>query len=235
MSLDWKSYWAERPPLRRGTLDEALIQVGKTQLGKPVAASQLDMLVAHVVETLGLTRDSLGVDLGCGNGLVTRALAARIAYAVGFDYSPVLLEAARLHFAGTNVAYRRADLGRMEGVELPAGAFDAAWSIEVIQNLDPDSLTRLLKWLAGVMPRSFRFLASGIPDIGQIRAFYDTDERWQRHLENARAGREQMGYWWHVDELAAAAERAGLNVRLHRLPPEYYTAHYRLDALFWRD
>jgi len=235
MSFDWKSYWAERPPLRSGALDEALIQVGKTQLGKPVAASQLDVLVAHVVETLDLKRESRGVDLGCGNGLVTRALAARIGYAVGFDYSPTLLDAARLHFAESNVAYRQADLRQMKGVELPGGEFDAAWSIEVLQNLDPDSLTGLLQWLADAMPQRFRFLASGIPDIGRIRAFYNTDERWQRHLESARAGREQMGYWWHTDELATAAGRAGLNVRFHHLPPEYYTAHYRIDALFWRD
>ena len=235
MSFDWQSYWARRLPLREGTVHEALVQVGETRFGQPVATSQLDILVDHIVDLLDLKPHARALDLGCGNGLVTYALAGRIAHVVGFDYSPALLATARSHFMRPNLIYREADLRKMEGEELTVGSYDSAWSIEVVQNLDPVSLTALLKWLARVMTSRFRFLASGIPDISRIRAFYDTEERWQRHLENAKAGREQMGYWWSTDELAAAADCARLNVRFDSLPRPYYTSRYRLEAMFWRD
>ena len=234
MSIDWKNYWSIRSPLRNGTVDDALVQVGKTQFGQPVDASQLTILVNHVANILDLGPRARTLDLGCGNGLVTRALAKRVGHVIAFDYSPILLKTAKTNFSGPNIVYHEADLTRMDETKLSDGAFEAAWSIEVIQNLDPNSLIGLLRWLANKMSSKFHFLVSGIPDISRIRAFYDTEERWQQHLLNTEAGREQMGRWWSSDELTAVANSVDLKVRFESLPSNYYTAHYRLDAVFWR-
>ena len=233
MSLDWREYWAGRPAATDvADLDELLRQIGKTQFGVPVGAEQLDLLVAHLADSLGVDAASNGVDLGCGNGVVTRRLAERLGRVVGFDYSAALLQTAQTHNAAPNVAYRSADLTEATQLVLPEGRFDVAWSVEVVQNLDPASLTALLRRLREVLSPGFRFLASGIPDIARIRAFYDTDERWAWHLENESAGREQMGRWWSADELAGVAAAAGVEVEIRPLPVAYYTSHYRFDALF---
>jgi len=234
MSLNWPEYWAQRPRTATGDLDDLLAQVGKTQLGKPVEAAQVDVLVEHLAGTLALTSSDRALDLGCGNGLLTARLAPRVAEVVGLDYSAALLEDAATHSSAPNIGYRQADLRAASAISLPPGPWTAAWSVEVVQNLDPASLVELLRFLADAMSDDMRFLASGIPDQARIRSFYDTEERWSLHLENERNGREQMGRWWEKAELEDAAAQAGLSVRFVALPSSYYTAHYRTDALFTR-
>jgi trans-aconitate methyltransferase len=242
MSLDWKAYWAERPALNDGSVEEMLAQVGKTMFGKPVSTDELDLLVDHVAARLDLSPQTVALDLGCGNGLVTSRLAERVAAVVGIDYSPTLVADAQRHSQLPNVRYLQADLSRpstvdLSRVDLPAihsavPPFDAAWSIEVVQNLDPDGLTALLHWLTTIAKPGFRLLASGIPDIERIREFYDTEERWQHHLDNESQGREQMGRWWSRAEVLQAADSAGYTAEIGELPERYYTARYRFDALF---
>lgn len=231
MTIDWQLYWASRPQSLDGSIEEALAQVGKTRFGKPVPPEQITLLVEYIAETLRLSPDMAALDLGCGNGLITHALATRVEHVVGFDYSPALLETARKHFSASNVSYRTGDLTRMESQALHLSAIDVAWSIEVIQNLDPTTLPNLLSWLEKVLVPGGRFLASGIPDIDRIRSFYNTEERWRMHLENEREGREQMGHWWSKDDLSDAAETAGLQIEFVTLPEDFYTSTYRVDAL----
>lgn len=232
MSLNWQSYWTGRPDVVDASIDEMLVQVGKTQFGAPVESQQLEVLVAHLAAAVPLNASSSALDLGCGNGLITARLATRVQRVVGLDYSQTLLGTARAYSAAANIAYLQADLRDMSDVALPAGQHDAAWSVEVVQNLDPADLTRLLRWLATVMAPGFRFLASGIPDSARIRNFYNTPERWQLHLDNEAAGRENMGRWWSREEITEAATAAGVAVEILSLPDAYYTSHYRFDALF---
>ncbi len=233
-SFDWQDYWASRRTLAEKSVEGALAQVGKTIMGKPIPADQLDIIVGHVASVLELSPNDHALDLGCGNGLVTSQLARYVASVTGLDYSENLLRTAREHFCAPGTCYRFANLQNLETIDLDGMVATKAWSIEVVQNLDPESLTRLLRWLSHVMSPVFSFLASGIPNGEQIRAFYDTDERWEQHIRNERLGREQMGRWWHQEELADCAEAAGIKVSFLGLPGELYTAHYRMDALFER-
>ena len=66
------------------------------------------------------------VDLGCGFGWFARwARAAGAAHVLGIDVSEKMLTRARAETADTAIEYRIADL---ETLELPAGAFDFAYS-----------------------------------------------------------------------------------------------------------
>lgn len=232
MSLDWDAYWSGRSTVVDAGVDDLLIQVGKTQFGEPVGADQLALLVGHLADTLPMGPDRDAIDLGCGNGLVTSLIAPRLRTVVGLDYSAALLDTARARNAADNITYRRADLRDASAVVLPGDGYQLAWSVEVVQNLDPESLSGLLRWLRGVMAPGFHFLASGIPDDDRIRDFYNTPDRWQHHLDLAAEGREPMGRWWTREEIAAAAADAGVAVEFRRLPEGYYTSHYRFDALF---
>lgn len=234
MSKDWKSYWAKRPAASLGSNEQLLAQVGKTRFGSPVPMEQVELLVQHITDVLQFCHQDSGLDFGCGNGLVTSALSSHMGRVIGYDYSDVLLETARKHFENDRLRFRQADLGLADEIVSPGEGFNMAWSIEVIQNLDPISIKNLLRWMKRQMTVDFRFLASGIPDKERIRNFYDTEERWQLHVKNEALGKEQMGRWWSRSEFTQIAEDVELSVRFLSLPDAYYTSNYRFDALFSR-
>ena len=66
------------------------------------------------------------LDLGCGTGVVTRALAGRVGRITGVDQSPVMIQAARRLAAEAGVADRiDFQVGDVHALDLPDGAFDA--------------------------------------------------------------------------------------------------------------
>jgi 2-polyprenyl-6-hydroxyphenyl methylase/3-demethylubiquinone-9 3-methyltransferase len=89
------------------------------------------------------------VDIGCGAGLLSEALAARGARVVGIDLAPEVLEAARRHLATSKlkVEYREVaaeDLAQ----ERPAG-FDLVTCLEMLEHVpDPASVVAACAKLA---------------------------------------------------------------------------------------
>jgi ubiquinone/menaquinone biosynthesis C-methylase UbiE len=82
------------------------------------------------LDRLALPPGAAVLDLGCGTGVVTRALAARqgsAGHLVGVDQSPILIEAARRLAAdagyGERIDFR---LGDAHHLDFPDGTFDAA-------------------------------------------------------------------------------------------------------------
>jgi SAM-dependent methyltransferase len=83
----------------------------------------------------GLTAGSRVVEIGCGTGKLTRALAARGLQIDAVDPSAPMLEIARRRVgADADVSFHAA---RFEDVDLPAGSFDAALSAAAFHWLDP--------------------------------------------------------------------------------------------------
>lgn len=80
----------------------------------------------RVVRATGLRPGDAALDLACGTGSLTRALAGAVRPAgsvVGVDFSPEMLRAAKER-PSTNVEYRLGDATDLAGV--PSGRFDAA-------------------------------------------------------------------------------------------------------------
>lgn len=91
----------------------------------------------HVFERFPLTESSWYLDVGCGNGYSVRWAAARArrGRAVGVDLSPEMIERARS--LSTHLPNVEFHLGAFPGMALPAGRFDAIFSMEVLYYL-PD-------------------------------------------------------------------------------------------------
>lgn len=105
--------------------------------------------LGYVAERCHL-RDSAVLDVGCGGGLLSEAMALGGARVTGIDLAPNLLKVARLHGleSGLKVDYREVSVEAL-AAEAPA-AFDAVTCMEMLEHVpDPasviDACARLLK------------------------------------------------------------------------------------------
>jgi SAM-dependent methyltransferase len=97
------------------------------------ATGRPDALLPPLLGQLGDIAGQRVLDAGCGEGYLTRVLAARGAVTTGIDVAPRLIERARRKDPTGQIDYRVADLSR----PLPelAGQFDAAVSYLVLNDV----------------------------------------------------------------------------------------------------
>lgn len=93
------------------------------------------------------------VDLGCGDGWLTRFLASRGAVAVGVDPSPAMLARARAEAGPESFVRARAD-----DLPLRDGSVDAAVFLNSLHHVPPERQSRALAEAARVVVRGGRVL-----------------------------------------------------------------------------
>jgi ubiquinone/menaquinone biosynthesis C-methylase UbiE len=106
-----------------------------------------------LVEAVGAAPGDRALDLGCGNGASSRALAAALApegSLVALDLSPAMVEQARqsLDDSLTDVTFL---VGDASDPDLPAGSFDVVISSLVVFFL-PDPAAALSRWVRLLRP-----------------------------------------------------------------------------------
>jgi ubiquinone/menaquinone biosynthesis C-methylase UbiE len=94
-----------------------------------------DELVDRACERAGLGEGSPVVEVGCGTGKLTVALAARGLRVEAVDPGANLVEVARRLVGEAPVRFH---VARFEDVDLPAGAFEAIFSATAFHWVDPD-------------------------------------------------------------------------------------------------
>ncbi len=231
---DWQAYWNQRIDDPDIDTSAALRQVGKTVLGNPIETAQLQILADHIANTLSLEPSDKAADLGCGNGLLTSLLAPYVRSVLALDYSAPLIEVAKQHFPRETIRYEVADLRNLSCRNFNLTEFNKAWCCEVLQHLSSDEALGMLRELLAGLPAGGLVLACGIPDQAKLRAFYNSPERWALYERNLCLGQEQIGHWWHRDELMEIVGKAGGRMRFVEPPGTFYTSHYRFDALIER-
>ena len=209
-------------------MDESLRQVGKTVMGQPVEPHHLDVIVDAIATEIELKPKDVVADLGCGNGVITERVAARVAQAVGIDVSEPLLEAARANHAGSNCTYHAGDVAKLG--PFPVEGVTKAYSYEVLQHLSTQEARAMLQALVEQLGDDLMFFAGSIPERARLRAFYNTPERWAYYKQHMAQGAEQIGHWWERDELVALCDEFGLTCTPRDQTAALYTSHYRFDA-----
>jgi SAM-dependent methyltransferase len=108
----------------------------------------VDHLLTVVGRHVGEVGSRLAVDVGCGVGRLTHALADRFEHVVGLDVTPAMLERAAARNRRPNVSLLLADVARAE-VPQARGA-DVVVSERVLQHLDPVDVAPHLRGLVGL-------------------------------------------------------------------------------------
>jgi SAM-dependent methyltransferase len=86
-------------------------------------------------------RRARALDLGCGTGELTRALALRCAAVVGVDSSGEMIEAARARNWGLNIEYVVSDAAAY--LEGRSGEFDLIVSVAAFHHMDEERMLEL--------------------------------------------------------------------------------------------
>lgn len=104
--------------------------------------------IAYIEKCAGGLKGKRALDVGCGGGLLTEALAARGAEATGIDLADEALEVAKLHGLESGIAARyRAISAEALAAEQP-GQYDLVCCLEMLEHVpDPSSVLRAIATL----------------------------------------------------------------------------------------
>ncbi|NNF16178.1 MAG: bifunctional 2-polyprenyl-6-hydroxyphenol methylase/3-demethylubiquinol 3-O-methyltransferase UbiG, partial [Gammaproteobacteria bacterium] len=103
--------------------------------------------LAYIDERAPLAGQSV-VDVGCGGGLLTEAMARKGAVVTGIDMGESPLEVARLHASQSDVEVRYERCTAEELAEREPARFDVVTCLEMLEHVpDPASVIRACKQL----------------------------------------------------------------------------------------
>jgi SAM-dependent methyltransferase len=174
--------------------------------------------VDMLLETLGvsLAPGDHVVEIGCGAGRMSRALAARVERVTAIDVAPRMLELARHHNAGRrNVEWLLGDGTSLAGV--PDGAADACISYVVLQHIpDPAVILGYVREMGRVLrPGGWAvFQVSNAPGVHRQRPHGPRRmlASLRRRMPRGQRDPAWIGSWVELDDVRAAAGDAGMDV-----------------------
>jgi len=103
----------------------------------------------YIEQIAGPLRGKAAVDIGCGGGLLSEALAARGAVVTGIDLAEDLLGAARAHLKTSKLAVDYQCIAAEEFAAQQPGAFDLVTCLEMLEHVpDPAAVVAACAQLA---------------------------------------------------------------------------------------
>ncbi len=233
---NWEAFWQNYRIVPVSNPADLLYQIGKTVHGRPYDEETFTALTDDIQQALKLEPKDRLLDLCCGNGVLTRALAPRMKSIIGVDFSQPFIENARQHSARENVSYILHDVGKLDECgESLRGAFDKVLLYDALAYFNPSSLSHLLRVLNNLAGGPVVCLLGAVLWAPDRNRFLSTWRyRWNYWFNVRILGRTQgIGRWWRPADFARLKEQMNgaltfeIRQQSHLLP----TSTYRRDVL----
>lgn len=227
----WNQLWNARPTEVGET--DFFRQVGKTVGGRPLTDAQFRLMIDEIAGRLELAPGDRLLDLCCGNGVLTRELAARCSEVVGVDFSRPLIETANKYHRPANVHYQLLSVLDVQPSSFAHGLFDKVLLYDALQHFQPADFGTLLTRLSPLTTRRRRMLFGGIPDRGRRWRFYDSPRKKALYVARRVTGRDLLGTWWDRRFIDRTCARLSLGCQCLDQAPGMYNGHFRFDVVVW--
>jgi SAM-dependent methyltransferase len=207
-------------------------QVGRTVHGKPVSEQQIGMIVDAIKSGLDLRKNDCMLDIACGNGALSNLLFAACGELFGCDFSEYLISIAKKNFAKPPV-FDFAVSGAAEYVraEMAPERFTKALCYGSFAYFSFDDASATLSGLAMRFPNIRTVYIGNLPDRDLAHLFYKDGRDYEKELSDNTA---QIGIWRSRKEFEQLAAATGWSAQFHTMPSDFYSAHYRYDAILER-
>jgi cyclopropane fatty-acyl-phospholipid synthase-like methyltransferase len=227
--MDWKEFWDTFPA---GFDDKCFYrQVGKTFQGEPISQWQFDLLVRDVQSKIDLKPDDSVLDLCCGNGLITRQIAAKCKTVMAIDFSEALISIAQKYQSAPNIRYcckSALDIGPEDLIN--GEPFTKIYMYEALQHFQPEDLAPLISRIGSVCTGSTIILLASVTDADRLTMFYDTPEHLEEYYRKKVRGDLMLGTWWDKSFIRDECEQQNFDCAFYDQPSGLHTAHYRFDV-----
>ena len=190
MSDTVKQYYRNR--IKSDNHNSLLWQVGKTVNGKEVSRDQIDLIIKTITQSLQLGETDVVLDVGCGNGLITREIAPRVSTITGVELTPELFEVATGVNSGRNITYINQDILNLDASTCDR-KFSKVYAYEVIQHISYCSSDNLFARLNAITTDNATIFLGGILDIEKKWEFFDSPERRCNYFTELISGNDPLG------------------------------------------
>ncbi|MBI3898545.1 MAG: class I SAM-dependent methyltransferase [Gammaproteobacteria bacterium] len=205
-------------------------QIRRTVQGKPVTDDQIALIVGAIQRELELDSGGVLLDLACGNGALAHLFLDSCAEYLGVDISEYLISVAKKNFeVAPKAIFAVHDVLEYVRQEARPERFTKALCYGSFSYFPAaeETLRLLFERFCNVQ----QLFIGNLPDKSMAGKFYLNRTPGPEELADPCS---QIGIWRSRDEFTALAEAAGWRVRFSVMPPEFYAAHYRYDALLSR-
>lgn len=226
-----KKYYSDR--VKKNSRTDFLWQVGKTVNGEEVSCEQLELIVNNIVKRLDLSAKDVVLDMGCGNGLLTKEVAKHVQKIVGLDSTAELYDIAVEYNASNNISYINENIFDLN-LKQHANKFSKIYLYEVIQHLSLSESSDLLTVLNSITSKKSIIFIGGILDADKKWEFFNTDERKAAYFDSLLQGMDPLGTWYYKGYFKYLAEKHNLNFECIKQDDKLYTSHYRFDCVLWK-
>lgn len=223
-----EQYYSDR--INKSRCDDFLWQVGKTVNGKAVPHDQVEIIVKTITNRLKLNKNDIVLDIGCGNGLLTKKISKYVSKATGVELTPDLFEIAEKYHLCNNVSYINYNILNL-GEEAVNEKYTKVYLYEVIQHFNYIETDKLFSKLIEITSKNAIFFIGGILDIEKKMTFFDSKERRAMLFTSLLKESDPLGTWYYKEFLDFLAEKYNLYSECLAQDDKLYTAHYRFDCL----
>ena len=221
--MDWKNFWDQFA--KSDDPHEQVARLSKNDLPVDI----IERITRHIMDQLQITKSDSVLDVCCGNGVISKAMAGYCTHVTGVDLSPVQIQNARTA-APENVNFTEGD-----GLELSSSVsrqYDKILCYFSFQYFDSyQKGKQALSEMQKVLKPGGKIFLGDVPDYAKRKQFYQTWDALLKKKIDRLLDRDAMGKFWQKEELDEICLSLGLKGHYLEQPEGMLYSHYRLDYL----